>query len=85
MYDPGYRDYRDGRLQPPEEEERDCCGTCAYFRDVAYTQSASGLTHCIGACVREVFEAATFAALDKADVKTVSPEDGPCVNYKEER
>ena len=25
MYDPGYTDYRDGRLQPPEEEERDCC------------------------------------------------------------
>lgn len=85
MYDPGYTDYKDGRLQPPEEEERDCCGNCAYYRDAAHTQSASGMTHYIGVCIFDVFQANTFAELDKADVETVSPDDDPCEDYREEK
>lgn len=85
MYDPGYKDYGDPRLQPPEEEERDCCGTCAYYRDVARTQSANGLKHCVGVCVLEVFQADTFAELDRADVESTDPGEEPCENYREEK
>lgn len=85
MFDPGYRDYDDPRLQPPEEPEGPFCGDCAYYRDVTQMQGANKLIHCIGVCIFEVFQADTFKDLDKAELVEVDPADEPCRDYKEDK
>lgn len=85
MEDPGYKNYQDPRLQPPEEPERETCGDCAYYREVSHTQGANGLTHCIGVCTFEVFQADTFKELASAELVEVDPADEPCSDYKEEK
>ena len=84
MYDPGYTDYKDGRLQPPELPDPKACGNCEYYRDVAHTQSASGMTHYIAVCVKEVFDAnGDLKRLAKAELETVDPDEEPCDEYLE--
>lgn len=85
MFDPGYKDYDDPRLQPPEEPEGPTCGDCTYYREVTQVQGANGLRHCIGVCIFDVFQADTFKELDKADLVEVDPTDEPCRDYKEDK
>ena len=85
MYDPGYTDYKDGRLQPPDEDDTPCCGSCTYYRDVAHAQKANGMTHYIGVCIFEIFNASSLAELGKADVLTTTPSNEPCEDYREEQ
>ena len=85
MQDPGYRDYQDPRLQPSEDPEGDSCGTCAYYREVTKKQKANGLTHCVGACVFDIFHASTLAELASAELVEVDPTDEPCSDHEEDR
>ena len=85
MFDPGYKDYDDPRLQPPEEPEGPTCGDCAYYREVTQVQGANKFIHCIGVCIFDVFQADTFKELDKADLVEVDPTDEPCRDYKEDK
>lgn len=85
MFDPGYKDYDDPRLQPPEEPEGPTCGDCAYYREVTQVQGANKFIHCIGVCIFDVFQADTFKELAKADLVEVDPTDEPCSDYKEEK
>lgn len=84
MFDPGYRDYDDPRLQPPEEPEGPTCGDCTYYRDVFVKRNSNGICHCLGVCVFEVFQADTFDKLATAELVEVDPSDEPCRDYKEE-
>ena len=84
MYDPGYKNYQDPRLQPPPEPEGPLCGDCDYYRDVLKKQKSNGLTHSIGCCIFEVFQADTFEALAKADLIEVDPTEEPCTDYRGE-
>ena len=58
------------------------CRHCAYFRDVAKEQKANGLTHRVGICVFEVFQALTFADLEKANPVEVEPTDEACADFR---
>ena len=82
MDDPGYRDYNDPRLQPPEEESLGCID-CAYYKDVTLTQPANGMMHSFGVCCYEVFQADTFAQLLDAELVGTGPSDRPCSDFKE--
>lgn len=82
MEDCGYKSYQDPRLQPPEEPEQETCGDCDYYRDVCNKQKSNGLTHCVGVCIYEVFQADTFEQLAKADLVEVDPTDEPCCDFK---
>lgn len=85
MFDPGYKDYDDPRLQPPEEPEGPTCGDCAYYREVTQVQGANKFIHCIGACIFDVFQADTFKELAEAELVEVDPADEPCRDYKEDK
>lgn len=85
MEDCGYTSYQDPRLQPPEEPEQETCGDCDYYRDVCSKQKANGVTHCIGVCIYEVFQADTFEQLTKADLVEVDPTGEPCEDFKEDK
>lgn len=82
---PGYMNYQDPRLQPPEEPERETCGDCDFYRDVCSKQKSNGIKHCIGVCVFEVFQAKTMADLTAADLVEVDPTDEPCIEFKEDK
>ena len=83
--DPGYRDYDDPRLQPPEVPDGPSCGDCTYYREVFVKRAANGFVHCLGVCIFDVFEADTFAQLESAELIDVDPDDEPCRDYKEEK
>lgn len=83
--DPGYKNYQDPRLQPPEEPERETCGDCVYYREVTIVRRANGHVHTSGVCIFEVFQADTFAQLESAELIDVDPDDEPCRDYKEEK
>lgn len=83
--DPGYRDYDDPRLQPPEEPEGPTCGDCTYYREVFVKRAANGLVHCLGVCIFDVFQANTLKELAEAELSEVDAEDEPCEDFKEER
>lgn len=87
MYDPGYTDYKDGRLQPPEgrEAEPETCGGCIYYRDVTHVHVANGMTHCVGACVFEVYHAGSWDELSAAELPEAIPNDDACEDYREEK
>lgn len=85
MFDPGYKDYDDPRLQPPEEPEGPTCGDCAYYREVTQVQGANKFIHCIGVCIFDVFQADTFKELAEAELVEVDPADEPCRDYKEDK
>lgn len=85
MHQIGYANYQDPRLLPPDELERETCGDCDYYREVESDQRANGVTHCIGVCVFEVFQADTFEQLAKADLVEVDPNDEPCTDFKEDK
>lgn len=82
MYDPCYKNYQDPRLQPQPEPEGPFCGDCDYYRDVQNKQESNGLTHCIGVCIFEVFQANTFEELATANLVEVDPQDEPCTDYR---
>ena len=85
MFDPGYKDYDDPRLQPPEEPEGPTCGDCAYYREVTQVQGANKFIHCIGVCIFDVFQADTFKELAEAELVEVDPADEPCRDYREDK
>ena len=85
MDDPGYRDYDDPRLQPPEEPEVKTCLQCAFYREVYTGQRANGFVHCAGVCIFEVYEASTLGELAEADLVEVDPTDEPCRDYREDK
>lgn len=85
MFDPGYKDYDDPRLQPPEEPEGPTCDDCAYYREVTQVQGANKFIHCIGVCIFDVFQADTFKELAEAELVEVDPADEPCRGYKEDK
>lgn len=82
--DPGYANYQDPRLQPPPEPDLEKCGDCVYYREVYSKQKSNGMTHYIGVCVFDVFQADTFERLERADLTEVDPTEEPCRDFKED-
>lgn len=83
MEDSGYRSYQDPRLQPPDEPERESCGSCAYYREANQTQDANGFVHCVGVCIFEVLQADTFKDLATTELVEADPAAEACRDYKE--
>ena len=83
MEDPGYENYRDPRLQPPEQPPVETCGDCCYYKELEHRLSRSVVLH-IGACVFEIFQADTFDELENSELdRSVSPHDEICKDFKQ--
>ena len=63
-------------------QDSEKCGDCVYYRDVRNRQKANGITHLIGACIYEVFQADTFEELAKAELVEADPTEEPCQDFK---
>ena len=82
MYDPGYANYQDPRLQPRDEPEGKTCADCHYFKDVERRLSKD-TRECVGACVFDVFQADTFDKLYRAELLYMEPTEEPCTEFKD--
>lgn len=61
------------------------CSRCAYYREVSQVQQANGLTHVVGACVLEIFQADTLKELARAELVEVWPNSAPCHDYRRDK
>lgn len=64
----------------PYEEERTTCADCVYYREIWLRQAANGLTHSVGCCVIDVYNA-DERTLEDAELDTVDEGDAPCEDF----
>lgn len=70
------------RYAEPVMDDNLTCGDCAYYRDVYSPQKANGVTHYIGICIFQIFQADTFEELEKAEPVEVEPVEEACVDFR---